>query len=61
MPSPRKNETEDAFVSRCMGDSESKTDFPDRDQRLAFCFSRFKQAKENEIISKIIDESKKEQ
>lgn len=39
MPNPRRNESEDDFISRCMGDSEAISDFPDEDQRAAFCYS----------------------
>lgn len=41
MPSPRDNENRGEFIGRCMDDEEAKTDFPDRDQRLAFCNSQW--------------------
>lgn len=41
MPKPRKNEEQEAFVSRCMGSRDAKDDFPDEDQRLSFCMSVF--------------------
>lgn len=41
MPSPRKGETKQAFVSRCMGDSEARRTFKDRKQRAAFCYSQW--------------------
>lgn len=41
MPTPLRGETQEAFTSRCMADPEALTDFPDPDQRLAFCASRF--------------------
>lgn len=41
MPSPRKNERKKDFVERCMSDSESRRDFPNRQQRFAFCNSQF--------------------
>lgn len=43
MPSPRKNESQKDFVSRCMGDAEAVSDFPDQSQRAAFCHSKFRQ------------------
>ena len=52
MPKPRKGEKRDKFISRCMGDSEAKTDFPDRDQRLAFCSSTFENNMENNVMRK---------
>lgn len=42
MPKPRKNEKESDFISRCMGDAEAKSDFPNKDQRLAFCYSTWR-------------------
>jgi len=40
MPDRRKGERRDDFVSRCMSSGEAKRDFPDDEQRLAFCMSR---------------------
>lgn len=39
MPTPRENETESEFVSRCMGDEEAVADFPDEEQRVAVCYA----------------------
>jgi hypothetical protein len=39
MPYPLPNEPENEFVARCMGDSESVRDFPNAQQRIAFCYS----------------------
>jgi len=39
MPSPRSNESRDAFIERCMGDEEAVRDYPDADQRYAVCTS----------------------
>lgn len=41
MPSPGPNETEDEFIQRCMADPEAREDFPDQDQRFAFCQSQW--------------------
>lgn len=41
MPEPRKGETEEEFIERCMGDDEANKDFPDPDQRRAFCQSQW--------------------
>lgn len=45
MPTPNENETQDEFISRCMGDPEANTDFPDNDQRFAFCNSVWESSK----------------
>ena len=37
MPTPTNGEQRDAFLARCMGDGEAVADFPDVDQRYAFC------------------------
>jgi hypothetical protein len=42
MPSPRKDEAQDGFISRCMSDEKSKKTFPDNKQRVAFCHSQWK-------------------
>lgn len=39
MPDPLPGEGHDDFIDRCMGDGEAVEDFPDPDQRLAFCES----------------------
>jgi len=57
MPNPKNDETQDEWIDRCMGDAESKRDFPDAAQRLAFCFSRWRQAKRNRT-RKALDEVK---
>jgi hypothetical protein len=45
MPEPTGGETQREFIARCMSDSESTEDFPESDQRLAFCFSKWEQSK----------------
>ncbi len=37
MPEPREGESKDDFVTRCMGDAEAISDFPDVDRRVAAC------------------------
>jgi len=41
MPSPKSEESKDTFISRCMSSTEAKRDFPDTDQRYAFCQSKW--------------------
>lgn len=52
MPTPRENETESQFVARCVIDDEATRDFPDVDQRIAFCYSQYEREQKNNIISK---------
>ena len=42
MPSPRKDEKERQFISRCVSSNEAKKSFPDQKQRVAFCYSQWK-------------------
>lgn len=53
MPTPRKDETRDEFVDRCMGDAEANRDFPERDQRFAFCNSTFRRSRGRGLKRKI--------
>lgn len=41
MPTPNANESRNDFIARCMSDDEARADFPDHDQRLAFCSSQW--------------------
>ena len=41
MPEPRMSEKKDDFVERCMSSEEAQRDFPEQDQRLAFCHSQW--------------------
>jgi len=40
LPSKKKDESKEDFISRCMSNSQAKKDFPDQKQRSAVCFSR---------------------
>lgn len=41
MPTPKPRETEEEFISRCMGDQEPMEKYPDEAQRYAVCKSIF--------------------
>jgi phage head maturation protease len=41
LPTPAADETEDAFVSRCMADETMLSEFPDESQRAAVCHRQF--------------------
>lgn len=49
MPTPNPDEDHDTFIARCMEDDEAVEDFPDDDQRLAFCESVWKQSQESDM------------
>lgn len=41
MPEPKDNENRSEFITRCMSDSKSQDDFPNINQRVAFCNSQW--------------------
>lgn len=45
LPTPREDEGEQEFVSRCMADEEARRDFPDQEQRSAVCFRQWRQSR----------------
>ena len=45
MPTPRDDENESEFISRCMSSEESQNSFPDNEQRLAFCYAQWEKPK----------------
>lgn len=42
MPAPKKGESQDKYIQRCMSDSEMNSKHPDQKQRYAICMSMFK-------------------
>ena len=45
MPKPKKDESKDDFLDRCMGDDVMVKDYPDNDQRYAICNSLWEDKK----------------
>lgn len=41
MPTPNTGENRSNFMIRCMSSAEAQADFPDNNQRVAFCISQF--------------------
>lgn len=41
IPTPNDGESEDDFISRCMGNDAMVEDYPDNDQRAAVCYSQY--------------------
>ena len=52
MPKPKKNEKEDKFIERCIGDDVMKDEFDDEKQRLAVCYDIWKKSKEEKNMGK---------
>ena len=44
LPTPKKDEKQDYFMARCMGDPTMRNEFPDEKQRDAVCLRQFKNA-----------------
>ena len=44
LPTPNDGETDNEFISRCMGTQVMKDDYPDNQQRLAVCYSQLKKS-----------------
>jgi len=41
LPKPSNGESRNEFVSRCMGDSIMRQEYPHQDQRSAVCYNLF--------------------
>lgn len=41
IPTPKKSETKDQFITRCMSSDVMKTEFPENAQRFAVCNSKW--------------------
>lgn len=42
LPTPKKGEDKDKFISRCMSNPQSKKDFPNQKQRVAVCHTQWR-------------------
>lgn len=45
LPTPSSDDTEEKFISRCMGSNKMVDEFPDNSQRAAICYSQWKNRK----------------
>jgi len=55
IPSRKKDEDKQAFVSRCMGDEVMKKDYPDSKQRIAVCLNQVKKDTKASILEEVQD------
>lgn len=46
LPKPKKNESKDDFLERCMGDSTMNKEYPDDDKRYAICNTQWEEKKD---------------
>ena len=63
IPIPKTGEVQEDFISRCMGNSTMKKEYPDNKQRLAICFTTWKGKEKRKMkkgfITISIDKKKK--
>lgn len=59
LPNPKSNESEKDFIGRCISDISKEKDekgnlrWPDNDQRVAVCFSQWRNKNESMVVTKI--------
>ena len=55
LPMPNSGETEKAFISRCMGDKNMNSEFPEQEQRAGVCYSQFRSKDKKKSRAKVSD------
>jgi hypothetical protein len=56
IPTPRKGEDKQTFISRCMGDKAMNREFPDKDQRAGVCYRQWKDNRGESVTEEKRDE-----
>jgi hypothetical protein len=51
LPSPKGKQKEDSFVQKCMSSETMTKEYPNDKQRVAVCYSQYKQAKKKSKAS----------
>jgi HK97 family phage prohead protease len=54
LPKPKKNETHDDFIKRCMSDEVMKSEYGDNDQRFAVCQSQWDNSRSTNIERRVM-------
>lgn len=52
LPKPKDDDTQQEFITRCMGNDAMNEEFPDRDQRAAVCHTQWRKARGKALIDK---------
>ena len=47
LPTPKGEQGESGFVSKCMSDPKMEKEFPDQKKRTAVCYSQYKRVKKS--------------
>jgi HK97 family phage portal protein len=53
LPKPHEGEDQNEFISRCMSDDEVQRDFDSQEQRLAVCFSQWREEQPNGAMAEV--------
>jgi hypothetical protein len=55
IPAPKKDEENNAFVARCMGNETMKKDYPDNGQRIAICLGQTKRKSKGNLLDQVLE------
>jgi len=55
IPTPKKDEDNQAFVARCMGNETMKKDYPDNGQRIAICLGQTKRKSKGNLLDQVLE------
>jgi len=55
IPKPEKNEDNQKFVARCMGNETMKKDYPDNKQRVAICLGQTKRKSKSSLLDQVLE------
>lgn len=57
LPTPKKGEKRDAFVSRCMANATTSAEFPSPGPRYAVCLSQWSDRKKRKTTKECLDDA----
>ena len=52
IPTPKKNESSKDFMSRCMGSDVMQSEYSDKKQRAAVCYSELRKTRGKKTLKK---------
>ena len=55
IPVPKKDEDNNIFVARCMGNETMKKDYPDNGQRVAICLGQTKRKSKGNLLDQVLE------
>lgn len=60
LPTPRRGETRQTFVSRCVSSEVMRNEYPTLRQRLAVCYSQYRRGKRDNDERSVLPQRKEE-